>query len=61
MFSEAARVLTKRMMRQPFINKLRSQQREDTEKFVNFFLRDSVQETLQTYVKTLKTKSSNKT
>ena len=51
-----ARVIMKQSLRKELIQRLEKQKDEDTEKFVNFILKPSVQERLGTFISTLKSK-----
>ena len=60
MVSEVARVLSKLMLRQPTIDKLRSRQQDDINQFVSFCMKDSVQKSLGMYMEALKKKQQSK-
>ena len=60
MVSEVARVLSKLMLRQPTIDKLRSRQQDDINQFVSFCMKDSVQKSLAMYMEALKKKQQSK-
>ena len=51
-----ARVFMKQSLRRELIQRFEKQKDEDTEKFVNFILKPSVQERLGTFISTLKSK-----
>lgn len=55
-FEDAARQLTKSMMRRDVINQLISQRESDTEQFLNFASKDFVQKGLKIYLESLKKK-----